>query len=96
MKYQLVLTNRSLSDIEKARAWYNKQQTGLGTKFSDAVFKGIEVVHNNPEGNEVKYRFTREKLIKKFPYLIIYSVEENIIFILRVFHCKQSPKKKHR
>jgi len=48
MKYQLVLTNRSVTDIEKAKAWYDKQQKGLGNKFADAVFKSIESVQSNP------------------------------------------------
>lgn len=96
MKYQLVLTNRSLADIEKAKDWYDKQQKGLGNKFADATFKSIESVQSNPLGYEIKHRFTREKLVNKFPYLIIYSIEENVIFILRVFNCKQNPKKKSK
>lgn len=91
MKHQLVLTNRAVSDIKKAKNWYDKQQTNLGTKFADAVFASIKNVESNPLGCEIKYRFTREKLVRKFPYLLIYSVEENIIFILRVFNCKQNP-----
>jgi len=96
MKHQLVLTNRSVSDIEKAKTWYDIQQEGLGTKFANAVFKSIDKVQSNPLGYEVKHRFTREKLINKFPYLIIYSVEEHVIFILRVFNCKQNPKMKRK
>ena len=94
MKYQLVLTNRSIADIEKAKDWYDKQQVGLGNRFANATFKSIESVQSNPLGCQIKYRFTREKLVNKFPYIIIYSIEENVIFILRVFNCKQNPKKK--
>lgn len=27
---QLVITDRAINDIEKARDWYNEQQSGLG------------------------------------------------------------------
>ena len=96
MKHQLIFTDKAIGDITKAKSWYNKQQEGLGKKFADTVFKSAEEIQSAPLGYPNKYKYTREKYIKKFPYLIIYSVEENIIFILRVFACKKNPKKKYK
>jgi toxin ParE1/3/4 len=96
MKPHLVFTDKSLSDIREAKVWYNKQQKDLGEKFADTVFKCAVEIQLAPLGYPNKYKYTREKYIKKFPYLIIYSVEENVIFILRVFSCKKNPKKKYR
>ena len=96
MKYQLVFTDVSINDITKAKTWYEKQQTGLGKKFTDIVFKSAREIQLAPLAYPNKYKYTREKYIKKFPYLIIYSIEEDIIFILRVFNCKKNPDKKYR
>jgi len=93
---QLVITSRAIKDIEKAKKWYEEQQENLGSKFVDYVFKCVDEIKTNPLFHPNKYKYVREMYIKKYPYLIIYSVEEKIIFILRVFPCKTSPKKKYK
>lgn len=93
---QVILTNRAIDDIEKAKKWYTKQQDGLGNKYVDYIFKCIDEIKIHPLAFPNKYKYVREMYIKKYPYLIIYSVEENIIFVLRVFPCKTSPKKKYK
>lgn len=92
---QLIITNRAISDLEKAKKWYAEQQSDLGIKFADYVFKCFDEINKRPFGYPNKYAQTRELFVKKYPYLIIYSIEENFIFILRVFPCKTNPKLKH-
>ena len=94
--YHPILTDKAISDINKAKKWYNEQQENLGEKFTDYVFKFIDDIKNYPTALPRKHKNTREIFIKKYPYLIIYSIEEKVIFILRVFPCKTSPKKKYK
>jgi toxin ParE1/3/4 len=96
MRHRLIFTDKSVNDIIQAKTWYEKQQKGLGEKFADTVFKCSREIQLAPLGYPNKYKYTREKYIKKFPYLIIYSVEEDVIFILRVFSCKKDSKKKYK
>lgn len=93
---QLILTNRAIDDINNAKKWYNEQQVNLGYKFAEYIFKSFETIINNPSGFPSKYKFTREMVIRKFPYIIIYSIEEKGIVILRVFPGRTSPKTKYR
>jgi toxin ParE1/3/4 len=92
---QLIFTNRAINDIAKAKKWYNTQQPNLGLRFTDYIFKCAEEIHNNPLFYPNKYKATREYVVKKYPYVIIYSIEENYLFVLRVFPCKTSPKGKY-
>ncbi len=92
---QIIFTNRAIGDIKKAKKWYEKQQENLGNKFADYVFKCVDEIKSHPLSYPNKYKYVREMYIRKYPYLIIYSIEEKIIFILRVFPCKTSPKKKY-
>ena len=92
---QLIFTNRAIADIAKAKKWYNTQQPNLGLKFADYIFKCAEEIHSNPLFYPNKYKATREYVVKKYPYVIIYSMEENYLFILRVFSCKTNPKGKY-
>ena len=93
---QLIITNHAIKDFEKAKDWYEKQQESLGNKFADYLFNCFTEISKHPLGNASKYKYTREKFVKKYPYVIIYSLEENFIFILRIFPCKTNPKKKYK
>jgi hypothetical protein len=61
---QLIFTNRAITDIAKAKKWYNTQQPNLGLKFSDYIFKCAEEIHNNPLFYPNKYKATREYVVK--------------------------------
>lgn len=95
MSYKLVLTDRAVIDIHQGRDWYDSKSNGLGARFSDQIFNSIDIIQNNPFSFPCKYRFTREKVVKIFPYVIVYSVEGKVIFILRIFPCKQDPLSKY-
>ena len=93
---QIILTDRAIDDINIAKKWYNEQQINLGFKFAEYIFKCLESISSNPGGFPSKYKYTREMVIRKYPYIIIYSIEEDKIFILRVFPGKKSPNTKYR
>jgi|ERR1051325_1496973 plasmid stabilization system protein ParE len=94
--YRLVITDVAISDIIQGKSWYNDKQKNLGDRFADAIFKSISDIKRNPNAYPNKYKYTREKYVRKFPYVIIYSIEEGVIFILRIFACKQNPAKKYK
>jgi plasmid stabilization system protein ParE len=55
------------------------------------VDAGINFIKRNPEIHPIEYRGTRKHLIKRFPYKIIYLIEEEKIIILAVLHGKRKP-----
>ncbi len=91
-----IITNRANSDIAKGRDWYEEKRQGLGYEFMDHVFKCVDEIQKRPFGYPVKHKYVREMYIRKYPYVIVYSIEEAIIFILRVFPCKNDPEKKYK
>ena len=94
--YQLILTNKAIDDITEVEEWYEKQQKELGYKFADHIFNCLEEIKRYPLAYPCKHKHTREMYVRKFPYLILYSIEEKILFILRIFPCKTDPKKKYK
>ncbi len=94
-QYTVVLTDKAISDITEAKKWYANQQENLGKRFADAVLDCIDAISKYPNAYPNKYKYTREAVVQKFPYVVVYSIEESIIFILRVFATKQNPAKKH-
>ena len=56
---QIILTNRAIDDIVRAKKWYEKQQENLGNKFTDHVFKCVDEIKNHPLAYPNKYKYVR-------------------------------------
>lgn len=92
---KLNYTGRAKEDIEIAILWYEKQRIGLGFEFFDYVKKSEVLISNNPEMYAVSYSIYRGCAIKRFPFSIYYTIENNKeIVVHSVFDNRQDPGKK--
>jgi len=84
------------AEIETAEAckWYEKRSPGLGKRFLKEFDRYIGLISKNPSHFAVnfseKYRFA---VLSKFPYSIVYRVDEaeQEIIIISVFHQHRNP-----
>lgn len=91
VKYSVLVRPETEEDLKEAFSWYEDNRTGLGYDFLLQVDAGINFIKRNPEINPVEYKGMRKHLIKRFPYKIIYLVEEEKVIVLAVLHGKRSP-----
>ncbi len=98
MKYELVLLGRASDEIEEAYNWYENQATGLGEKFLELLTEYKSSISQHPLQNKVTYKKFREAYLRKFPFLIVYFVDETnkTIVIFSVFHCSRNPEVKYK
>ena len=96
MKLPHVLTEKATRDIVEASLWEEARSVGLGRKLLSRIEEAIEQISRLPFGYVSRHHNTREKKVKTFSYQIIYTVEENVIYIHAVFPCKQDPEKKYK
>lgn len=75
--------------------WYEKKQAGLGLRFLNALSACEESIKKVPTGFQNRYKETREALVTPFPYLAVYTVEKETVYVLRVFPTKSNPSKKY-
>lgn len=92
--YKVDINKKAQSHLKKTAFWYNAQQKGLGLRFLDEVENAIDILAINPF-YAIRHRNVRGFNLKKFPYLVLYIVDENLstITILAVFHTSQNPDK---
>lgn len=95
-KYQILLLPKAQQELEEAVLWYEEQQTTIGLKLVECFENAIKTLETTPEIFVRKHKQYRELLIPKFPYLIIYRVEENNVYIVSFFHTKRSTKRKFK
>lgn len=91
MKYRVIIRPEAEDDLKEAFLWYEDKRKGLGLDFLLQVDAGIRFIGRNPEIHSAVYEGTRIHLIKRFPYKIIYLVEQQRLIILAVLHGKRSP-----
>ena len=89
----LLYTDRSKDDVELAFRWYELQRRGLGFEFLDCVEMSLSNILRFPEMYEICYSNFRRCIIRRFPFSIFYTVEDEAIVIHSVFDNRQDPKK---
>jgi len=87
MAYIIKLTPTAFNDLQKAIDYYNEQQKGLGKKFDRAVREIFAQVQKVPKSGSFMYDSVRFRVLKQFPFIILYEfVENKTIIIYRVFN----------
>ena len=87
-------TDRSRDDLELAFSWYERQRRGLGFDFLDCVESAIQNISTYPEMYQIRYRDFRGCPIRRFPFSIFYTIEQNEIVVHSVFDNRQDPKRR--
>tara|TARA_R110002072_G_scaffold138552_8_gene281787 strand:- start:1016 stop:1327 length:312 start_codon:yes stop_codon:yes gene_type:complete len=95
MKFTVFNTNDADVDIREASLWYEEQQAGLGFKFLDDVEQILGFLEDRPTVFQKKQGEIREAPLKKFPFVVLYRIEEpDTITVFAFFHTSKNPKRK--
>lgn len=91
---KLSYTDRAKDDVELAFAWYERQRRGLGFEFLDCVENAVKSIIENSEMYRIHYLDFRGCVVRRFPFSVFYTVEENKIVVHSVFDNRQDPEKR--
>ena len=93
-KYKVKIEPEALKDIQEITDWYNEAQTTYGKKFQATAIKQIDSLSKNPQVYATRYKDIRCMLIKKFPYMVHFYINEGtgIVEILAVISTHRDPK----
>ncbi|QBO59656.1 type II toxin-antitoxin system RelE/ParE family toxin [Chryseobacterium salivictor] len=94
MIYELEIVEEADLEIIDAYLYYESKKFGLGEKFLKELDQYFERICESPKHFEGKYKSYREAYIRKFPYLIIFEIEEQKVVVYSVFNTPQNPEKK--
>lgn len=93
MNFSLKVDSRAIKDIQDAIDYYDEQLTGLGEKFESYLNKYIKTLIKNPF-YQIRYDNVRCLPLKKYPYMIHFTVDEKInsVYIHSVINTSRDPK----
>ena len=91
MSYTLKITPTAFSDIQTGIDYYQLQQKELSNRFAKQVEATFDKIAVHPHSASIAYAAVRYKRGNKFPYVILYIIEDPTVIILRVFNTYLNP-----
>jgi plasmid stabilization system protein ParE len=79
-------------DLEDAFWWYERQRKGLGDEFLLAFEATVESLQRLPESHEVVVLNTRKATLRRFPYVVLYALDDGRIIVTAVLHAHRDPR----
>ncbi len=89
--FSLIINPFAEEDLKDAKKWYDLQLEKLGDDFLKEIRKTIFHIQKNPLQFQKVRKQTRRAIVKRFPYLIYFVVNDQVINVFAVFHSSRSP-----
>ena len=98
MAYLLIIKEPALEDTRNAYKYYEDITPGLGDRFLAQLHAAYTSISQYPESFAFidDKKILRDKLLKVFPFTIIYTIEKNVVVVIAVHNCYQHPGKRYR
>lgn len=90
-KMEVIFSEFAKLELEDADLYYEFQQAGLGTRFKLSVKESIKRILQFPFSWPFEKDEIRKCILSRFPYKILYSIEEDHIFIIAIAHTHRKP-----
>jgi plasmid stabilization system protein ParE len=74
-----------------AQDWYENEAPGLGPRFCAAVDAVIERISANPRQFPVVHKNIRRALLRRFPYALMFVIDDATLTIIACFHGSRDP-----
>ena len=83
----------ALEELREAAVWYESKRPGLGVELIEAVERTAERVREMPAAFPMvlEHPRVRRAHVRRFPYVIVFSVREDVIHVLAYAHGKRRP-----
>ena len=88
---KVVFSKYAILELEDAVHFYELEFESLGRRFKEEVKRAATRISEYPKAWSVERGDVRKCLLHKFPYKLLYSIEEDHIFIIAVAHQHRKP-----
>jgi toxin ParE1/3/4 len=91
MNYTILVQIEAWHEIQDAYDWYEEKKEGLGDLFIEEIEECYQNLVENPKRFPYINHLYRRIRTDRFPYVLMYEIEEDKVIISRVRHIKQAP-----
>jgi plasmid stabilization system protein ParE len=91
MMVRIVVQPEGEADLAGAYSWYAARRDGLGDEFLAEVDRAFAHIVANPILPRPRFRKTRQVSLRRFPYVVLYIVRDDMAYVLAVLHERRKP-----
>ena len=91
MKFHVEISPAADFEIADSIEWYEAQENGLGRRFESTLESIVELIRRNPKKFPKVDGEVRRTIVRRFPFIILFTVTDDIISIFSVFHTSRNP-----
>ena len=88
----LVVQPEAEADLAEAFGWYQARLLGLGHELLGEVDSAFARIVDNPALHRVHHRGARRAHLRRFPFVVLYVLRADTVFVLAVLHERRDPK----
>ena len=92
MRRTVTLSERAVSDMARARDWYDRINRDLGSRFQDAVVDAFKTAAERPTSCPLVRKGIRTIRCERFPYRVYFETHDDRIAVLAVYHTARNPR----
>jgi toxin ParE1/3/4 len=78
-------------ELNEAAQYYQLESPGLGTAFLAEVEHSCSAIIEYPDAAPAVRGSIRRRLLRRFPYALLYTVRPDVVRILAVMNLKRRP-----
>ena len=87
----VIFLEEAEQEFLEAALYYENQAKGLGKKLMADVYQSIEDIIDFPHNSQAVTLNVRRKLLRRYPFGILYRVDKDEIVIVAVMNLKRKP-----
>ena len=95
-EYRLQIASLAESDLQDAFLWYQERNGLIAAAFREEAFDVIERIGKAPLGMPADEEGNRRRVLRRFPYSVVYELVEDTVTILAVTHHRRRPNYWHK
>ena len=98
MAFKYILLDVAQIEYEESIQWYAARSGPAAVNFIKAVDAALLLICANPQRWRNKYKNYHELGLKKYPFSIIYIINEaeEMIVVTSIYHHKRNPKNRYK
>jgi len=93
---KLIIKEGVYDDLTAIVNWYENQSANLGVNFLEEWENTLKVISKNPSIFQLQYKEFRHSKILRFPYLIIFEIDNSEVIVYAVIHSYRKPAKRYK
>ena len=78
-------------ELNEAAKYYEIEGSGLGFSFLKEVERCLQLIADHPDAGTILRGSVRRRLLRRFPYALLYKVKPTGLRVLAVMNLKRRP-----